>query len=152
MCSNVFFLPTKATTSTPKTTRRALQTICMKTMETRVMARLNSLCLCLFCLPLSIWIFERLLEFHFIIKYLSTLPNFHEDMQIHIDKAYEGEDSSCEGWVPDEREGVPEDEDWVPPGLAWIHFIGSIILSKSYFHELWNVQSKGKSCDRNDID
>ena len=50
-----FDSPTRATTRTPRKTRRALQRMCMKTMETRVTARLNSLCLCLLRLPLKIW-------------------------------------------------------------------------------------------------
>ena len=49
-------LPTRATTRTPRKTLRALQTMCMNTMETRVMARLDSLCRCLLRLPLRIWI------------------------------------------------------------------------------------------------
>ena len=50
----MLILPTRATTKTPRKTLSALQRMCMKTMETSVMARLDSLCLCLFCFPLRI--------------------------------------------------------------------------------------------------
>ena len=50
-----WYLPTRATTRMPRKTRRALHTICMNTIETRVTAKLNSLWRCLLRLPLRIW-------------------------------------------------------------------------------------------------
>lgn len=66
-----FGLPTSATTRTPRKTRRALQRMCMKTMETRVTAKLNSDCLCLLRRPLRICIkigLEKLRESNITIS------------------------------------------------------------------------------------
>ena len=87
-----------------------------------------------------------------MLQYLSTLVYFEEDVHIHVDKANKRKDSCCEGWVPNQREGVPEDESWISSGLTWINLICTIILCNSHFHELGDVQSKGKSCDWDDID
>ena len=81
------------------------------------------------------------------LQYLSTLVYFEEDVHIHVDQANERKDSSGEGWVPYQREGVPEDEGWVSSGLTWINLICTIILSYSDLYEFWNVQSKRQGCD-----
>lgn len=48
---------------------------------------------------------------------LSALPDAHEDLQVHVDEADEGQDPGGEGGVPDQRQRVPEDEVRVPSGF-----------------------------------
>ena len=50
---------------------------------------------------------------------LSALPDAHEDLQVHVDEADEGQDPGGEGGVPDQRQRVPEDEVGVPSGFRY---------------------------------
>ena len=51
------------------------------------------------------------------IHCLLALPDAHEDLQVHVDEADEGQDPGGEGGVPDQRQRVPEDEVRVPSGF-----------------------------------
>ena len=57
----------------------------------------------------------------------------------------------CEGWVPDQGEGVVEHVGGVEPGLTGVHYSGPIGLGKLDFHKLGDVQSKGDDGHRNDV-
>ena len=83
---------------------------------------------------------------------LSTLPDADEDLDVHVDKADEGEDPRGEGWVPDEGQGVPEDEGWVTSCLAWINLVSSILLRDRHLHELGDVEGEGQHRDGDDVD
>ena len=71
---------------------------------------------------------------------LSALPDAHEDLQVHVDEADEGQDPGGEGGVPDQRQRVPEDEVGVPSGFrypksicwvvsTWLSHIGAVNIS-----------------------
>ena len=66
---------------------------------------------------------------------------------------YAGSTVTCgQCWVPDEREGVVEDEGWVPSGLTDVHQIGSVFIGHLQLHEFWYVECKGNGCDGDYVD
>ena len=87
-----------------------------------------------------------------LLQYLSTLVYFEEDVHIHVDQANERQDSSGEGWVPDQRKGVPEYKGWVSSGVTWVNLIGTIILIGGHLHELGDVEEEGQDGDGYDVD
>ena len=88
---------------------------------------------------------------YLLLQYLSTLVYFEEDVHIHVDQANERQDSSGEGWVPDQREGVPEYKGWVSSGVTWVNLIGTIILIGGHLHELGDVEEEWKDGDGYDV-
>ena len=52
--------------------------------------------------------------------------------------------------MPDQGQGVPEDEGGVPPGLTRVHLIGAIVVISSNFHELGNIEDEGEEGDGDD--
>ena len=77
--------------------------------------------------------------------HLPTLADSNEDLQVHVDQADEGQDPRGEGGMPDEAQGVPEDEVGVAPGCAWVNLICSVILGQCDLHKFGRVE-----CERED--
>ena len=86
------------------------------------------------------------------MKYLSALAYLQEDVHVHVDEADEGEHPRGEGGVPDQGQGVPEDEGWVTSCLAWINLVSSILLRDRHLHELGDVEGEGQHRDGDDVD
>ena len=84
--------------------------------------------------------------------YLSALSDANEDLEIHVDKADERQDPCGQSGMPYERQSVPEYEVWIPPCLAWVHFIGAIVLGQGHLHELGCVEGEGEDSHRHDVD
>ena len=87
-----------------------------------------------------------------VCVYLSALSDTNEDLQVHVDKADERQDPCCQSRMPYQRQSVPEYEVRIPPGLAWIHLIGAIVLGQGHLHELGRVEGEGEHGDRHDVD
>ena len=71
---------------------------------------------------------------------LSALSDAEKYLEVHVDEAYEGQDSCGEGGVPDQGQRVPEDEVRVPSGFwysksicrifsTWLSHIGAVNIS-----------------------
>ena len=54
--------------------------------------------------------------------------------------------------MPDEGQGVPEDEGWVPACLAGVHLVGAVVLCEGHLHELGHVEGEGEGGDWYDVD
>ena len=86
------------------------------------------------------------------VAHLPALADPDEYLEVHVDQADEGEDPGGEGGVPDEGQGVPENEVGVAPGLARVNLIRPVILCQSDLHELGSVEREGEDSDGDDVD
>ena len=47
---------------------------------------------------------------------------------------------------------LPKYEVWIPPCLAGVHLVSSIVLGQGHFHELGSVEGEGEYGDGDDVD
>ena len=47
---------------------------------------------------------------------------------------------------------LPKYKVWIPPCLAGVHLVSSIVLGQGHFHELGSVEGEGEYSDGDDVD
>ena len=88
-----------------------------------------------------------------LLKYLSGFSDPDEDLDVHEDESDERKNSCGEGRMPDEGQGVPEDEGRVTPSVGCIDVdVRPVGIGHSDLEKLGDVQGEGEGSDWDYID